>query len=277
MHTLISTSQLQHSPSTLEMGRLVALAIGSDVSLLTIRTPQNGPSATSTEINNESPLMSDPSIQHIIRDGAVETEIVAEISTGKYDLLVIGAREHRSTPEELLLGDLPQRMLKQTPISTLIVRGQARKLQNILICTAGQEPAVSTVTVGAKLAKSTNSRVTMLHVAADVPSMYTGLGQMGETLPDLLQTQTPIARHLRACAKVMKSHQVEAQLELRHGTPVKEILRSIELGSFDLLIIGASGRHGLHRVFLDEVTEKLAALSTLPVMVTRPSLGPAIT
>ncbi len=258
-------------------GILVASALGSDVTLLTVRPPHSGPEAGSRVRNAAQDHLAVPHVNHVLRRGIAETEIIAEVSTGNYDLLVIGARDHRGSAGELLLGDLAYRVVKQTPISALVVRGKVLEMQNILVCTAGHDAATATVTTGAKLAQATDARVTLLHVAAAVPSMYTGLAQIGETLPDLLQTETPTARHLRNCAELMRSHQVEAILELRHGMPAKEILRSIERGSFDLLIVGASARQGLGRMLLDEVSQKLVAHSALPVLVARTGLDAVIT
>ena len=277
MHTLISITQFPYAASTIAFGNLVASALGSDVTLLTVRPPHAGPEAGSRVRNAAQDHLPVPPANHLLRRGVAETEIIAEVSTGKYDLLVIGARDHRGSAEELFLGDLAYRVVKQTPISALVVRGNVREMQNILVCTAGHDAATATVTTGAKLAHATDARVTLLHVAAAVPSMYTGLAQIGETLPDLLRTETPTARHLRNCAELMRSHQVEAQLELRHGIPAKEILRAIERGSFDLLVVGASARQGLDRMLLDEVSQKLVAHSALPGLVTRTGLDAVIT
>jgi nucleotide-binding universal stress UspA family protein len=145
-------------------------------------------------------------------------------------------------------------------------------LKNILVCTGGPAATKATVTTAASLARATGSRATLLHVAVAVPSMYTGLAQLGETLPELLQTDTPTARHLRDSAALMRAHKVEADLELRHGIPANEILRAIERSSFDLLVIGASARQGLDRLLLDEVSLKLVDESAIPVLVVRHDL-----
>ena len=99
--------------------------------------------------------------------------------------------------------------------------------------------------------------------------MYTGLDQMGETLSDLLQTNTPTAQHLRDCASLLESEQIDAEIELRHGTPTQEILRDIERNKYDLLIIGAAKRNSINRVLVDDVSIQLASKAPLPVLVVR--------
>ena len=97
--------------------------------------------------------------------------------------------------------------------------------------------------------------------------MYTGLDQMGETLSDLLQTNTPTAQYLRDCANLLNSEQINAEIELRHGTPTQEILRDVERNKYDLLIIGASKRSSINRVLTDNVSTQLAANAPLTVLV----------
>jgi nucleotide-binding universal stress UspA family protein len=276
MHTLISITRFPYAASTIHFGNLVASAFGSNITLMTVRPKKSEMDAGNATLAKARDSLPEPPPNHILRRGVADAEILGEIRTGKYDLLVIGAREHRGSAGEMLLGDVTHRVVKGTPISALVVRGNAHKLQNILVCTGGPDAAAATVNTGAKLARATGSRVTLLHVTAAVPSMYTGLAQLGETLPDLLRTDTPTARHLRDCAALMQSHKVEAQLELRHGMPATEILRAIDRGHFDMLVIGASARHGLDRMMLDEVSLKLVAQSPLPVLVVRSGLDSAL-
>ena len=267
MHTLISLTRFPYAASTVDLGYAISSAFNSDISLLTVATTNSdSDNATNSLKTAEERLPIEP-ISSLLKDGDPESQIMMEIRTGQYDLLVIGARHHRGSPAEVLLGDVSHRVVKRTPISTLVVRGESRPLQNILVCTGGPEAASDTVTSAATLARTTGSRVTLLHVAAAIPTMYTGLEQIGETLTDLLQTDTPTARHLRQCAQIMESNEVEANIELRHGIPATEIIRSVERGSFDLLIIGASAHRGLGRVLLDEVSLKLVDRSTLPLLI----------
>jgi nucleotide-binding universal stress UspA family protein len=74
--------------------------------------------------------------------------------------------------------------------------------------------------------------------------MYTGLDAIEETLPDLLQSDTPTARHLRQGAEILAQHQVPAELRLRYGVVADEILREANEGDYDLIVIGASGTAG---------------------------------
>jgi nucleotide-binding universal stress UspA family protein len=100
--------------------------------------------------------------------------------------------------------------------------------------------------------------------------MYTGLDEMDETLAELLQTDTPLAQHLRHGAQILAQHQVEAELELRRGTPTSEILQEIVEGNYDLVIIGASGAAGrLQEWLLGNVSREIVETCKCPILVVR--------
>lgn len=57
----------------------------------------------------------------VVRTGHIATEIVAVAKSGKYDVLVLGAKG-RSAVADLLLGSVAQRVLATAPIPVLLVK-----------------------------------------------------------------------------------------------------------------------------------------------------------
>jgi len=57
-----------------------------------------------------------------IRVGLVIDEIVAEVTAGNYDLLVVGAHRSQSVVERLLLEDVTRDLLGQSPVPVLVVK-----------------------------------------------------------------------------------------------------------------------------------------------------------
>jgi len=163
-------------------------------------------------------------------------------------------------------------VITQARISVLVVRHPTQQLKRLLICTAGQQASATTVDAGARLAQATGARVTLLHVTAAVPSMYAGLTHIAESLPELLQTDTPVARNLRQQASQLEALGIDAQVELRHGVPAREILRTFDLCDFDLLVLGASDTRRRKRLLLDEVSLQVTTHAPRPVLLVRPGL-----
>lgn len=54
---------------------------------------------------------------------------------------------------------------------------------------------------------------------------------------------------------------------IREGRPHEEILRTIKDEGIDLVVMGASGRHGLDKLTIGSVTERVVRESTSPVTV----------
>tara|TARA_B100001146_G_C16126080_1_gene410242 strand:- start:236 stop:1081 length:846 start_codon:yes stop_codon:yes gene_type:complete len=268
MRTLLSITKNPYSSSTIHIGDMVTSSLESEVTLLTVTNKQSSDQKSLDELRVVSEQISSPS-NILVRQGNPETEIISELNSANYNLLVIGARAHSSAPAELLLGDTTNRIVRRTPISVLIARGSISNLNRLLVCTSGPQSGFDAIRTAIKISKHTNAQITLLHVSRAIPSMYTGLDQMGETLSDLLQTNTPTAQHLRDCASLLESEQIKSEIELRHGTPTQEILRDIDRNKYDLLIIGAAKRKTINRILVDDVSIQLASKAPLPVLVVR--------
>ncbi len=268
MRTLLSITKNPYSSSTINIADMVTSSLESEVTLLTVTNEQSSDQESLDELRVVSEQISSPS-NILVRQGNPETEIISELNSADYNLLVIGARAHSSAPAELLLGDTTNRIVRRTPISVLIARGSIKTLKRLLVCTSGAQSGFDAIMTAIKISKHSDAQITLLHVSRAIPSMYTGLDQMGETLSDLLQTNTPTAQYLRDCASLLESEQVESEIELRHGTPTQEILRDIDRNKYDLLIIGAAKRKTINRILGDDVSIQLASKAPLPVLVVR--------
>ena len=60
---------------------------------------------------------------------------------------------------------------------------------------------------------------------------------------------------------------IRISTRVRDGKAYQEILRTIDEEDIDLVVMGASGRHGLDRITLGSVTERVVRESKVPVMV----------
>ncbi len=150
----------------------------------------------------------------------------------------------------------------------MVVKNPRAELERILICTGGLKLAETVIEVGAKFAKALDADVTLFHVAANVPTMYTGLKTIEETLSELLQTDTPVSRHLHRGAEILAEHDIDAEIKLRHGSAVYEIVREVDLEDYDLVIIGASGADTrLKEWFYGNLTQEIVEAVGVPVLV----------
>ena len=122
--------------------------------------------------------------------------------------------------------------------------------------------------MGAVIASVSGSAATLFHVAANIPTMYTGLKSIEETLQELLQTDTPVARHLRRGAEILAEKNIQAELKLRHGSAVYEIMREIDRENYDLVVIGASGADTMIKEWIyGNLTQDIVDTVGIPVLV----------
>jgi nucleotide-binding universal stress UspA family protein len=228
-------------------------------------------------------MLPDLTIDTRIRRGDPARRILAEAREGGYDLVIVGARQKPRLPAHLL-GSVTQQVIRRVPTSVLVARqapspppsrAVAPHLERVLICTGGADLADPVIETGAWLVGAAHARATLLHVVSPVPSMYTGLDEIEETLSELLQTDTPLAQHLRHGVEILARHQVAAQLKLHYGVAADEILREAFEGHYDLIVIGASGTAGrLNEWLLGNVTRQVVEHAPCSVLVVKRSGAP---
>jgi nucleotide-binding universal stress UspA family protein len=211
----------------------------------------------------------DLDVDTTIRIGTEINGILEEINKGAYDLIILKARQV-SQIQDFLKTKIGQKISRQAPISVLIVKKKQLELKRILLCTSGADIADPVIELGAWLAEATHAKVTLLHVTGSIPSMYTGLDKIDEHLPDILQTDTPMAQHLRHAVSQLAQREIASELELRHGAVTDEILQEAYTGGYDLIILGATkATHHLAGWLMGDVTTQVLKASRCPVMVVR--------
>lgn len=194
--------------------------------------------------------------------------ILKEIEIGDYDIAVMGLRQRRRmVPSAYRL--LSQKIIRQSPIPVMLVREASCKLERILICTGGQDISVPVVKFSADLARAAGLKTTLLYVAGAVPSMYTGMDEIEERLDELLETDTPLAKHLRTSAEVLAKNNLDAHVELRHGDVAESILLEAEKGDYDLIVLGTSGSSTLAGMLLGNVTQQIINRACCAVLIVK--------
>ena len=66
-----------------------------------------------------------------------------------------------------------------------------------------------------------------------------------------------------------KCKNVQLITKIEKGKPADEILKIIKKEDIDLVVIGASGKHGLNRLYPGSVTERVVRSSPCPVLVVK--------
>lgn len=270
MKTLLCVRDLPHAEATVHFGSLMASLQDEPVTLLTVITGDDTREDAERRLAEAEALLDVPLMIKKIRAGEPAAEILDEAESEGYDLVVVGARTGVNIINSLLARPVARKVAKEARVCVLVVNRDRPHLDRILVCTAGSQVDEQVAGVGAQVARESGAATTLLHVANPVPSMYTGLEAMEETLEELLQTDTPVAQYLRRAAKQLADEDLPAELKLRHGVAQDEILREAEKGDYDLIVIGPGPLKGsLRNLVMDNVTALVVDHAPCPVLVVR--------
>ena len=202
-------------------------------------------------------------------DGDPLELLLKELDREQYEMVLMGVHRRRNlVPSNF--RRMSNRIIRQSPVPIMLVRRVSSRFERMLICTGNMESAKEVVQLSAKLAGTANMKATLLNVAGAVPSMYTGLGEMEETIEELLATDTPLAQQLRRCAARLTEHDIEAEIEIRHGDVVEAILEEATEGKYDLIVLGETGARELRGMLMGNVTQQIINRAASAVLVFKP-------
>jgi len=274
MKILLCVAGMPYAEAAVLLGGMVAGVTQSPVTLLHVVRQREGRATGGRILSAARGMLPGLTVDTCVRQGDPTGRILVEAQRGDYDLVIIGAHQGTGWTRHLL-GSVTQQIIRRVPISVLVARQVSGSgLERILIPTSGANVAEPLVEIGAWLAGAARAHVTLLHVVSVTPSMYTGLNEIEETLSELLQTDTPIAQHLRHAAEVLDRRRVIADLKLRYGVAADEILREAREGDYDLIVIGASGAAGRWREWLlGNVTRQIVERAPCSVLVIKQQGG----
>lgn len=272
MKMLICSIGSERQKSTLRFAAMVAGALGADTTLLGVvgKKRKAKDMAEALDAAAEELAAHDLPVQVQVEAGDAEKIVLESIEQGGYDIVVLGAlggKRSRRAP----LNSVGMRIVEQAQSSVLVVKGERPSLSRLLICASGTEYGHMAIWAGASLACGAGAQATVLHVVDPMPTMYTGLEQMEETLAELLQSESAMARELKWAAWVVKEECKISELKLRRGIAADEILREGQEGDFDLIVLGSSqSASGLVRVLMGDLTREVVSRAQRPVLVVRP-------
>jgi nucleotide-binding universal stress UspA family protein len=267
MKLLLFISDRPFSKEAISFTELLAKLTQASVTLHYVARRDKGLAAGKTAIAQARERLPDMPIEEYLQVGRPLGSLLREIHIGDYDMVIIGARRGLGFFARTF-SSLTQKVISCAPVPVLVVRQEVEKLERVLICTGGLVVAEQVVEAGARVAQAAGAHATLLHISEAVPSMYTGLDEMEETLEELLLTDTPLAQHMRRGAEILADHGVEGQLELRRGIVSDTILREAQRGKFDLIVLGASGvKSTLKGWMMGNVTQQVINHCLCPVLV----------
>src|SRR5262249_53158449 len=132
----------------------------------------------------------------IIKAGEPIEEIVKRTDETPYDLVVIGAAR-KGTRGPFLMSAKAYKIIKAVAPPVLVVIGSRTVLKRILVCSGGEKYIDRAVDFTGSLARATDAVVTLFHVMAEPPPVYSDLIKMEEDVNLLLHSNSMLGQNLR--------------------------------------------------------------------------------
>jgi nucleotide-binding universal stress UspA family protein len=275
MKMLVCTIGSKQHKNTLNFATAVARALAADTTLLGVVDRKRETEQLEQVLAKVAQDLAEAHlpVQLQVEAGNAEDIVMAELEQAAYDLVAIGALGGRRS-RRAFFDSVGMRIIERAQSSVLLIKGNRPGLSRLLICASGTERGHPSVWAGASLACGAGAQATVLHVVDALPAMYTGLEQMEETLAELLESESDMARELRWAAQVVRDECEISELKLRRGIVADEILQEGQKGDYDLIVLGSSrSASGLVRVLLGDLTREVVSRALRPVLVVRPSDG----
>lgn len=274
MRLLVTTGGSPHAGVALRLGNQIARMVGVTPTIITvIRHKKHYLRAIKTLEKARQILKLDiPDIQLRIRVGHPAEEIIREAEEGRYDLVVVGERQHHDLVSRFLLGSTAERVVQHAPCPVIIAKGSPRPLKRILLCDSGAEQPSLLDRFTTRLADLINPDmdITVLHVMSQISA---GPGVPGWQLradaEELIQEHSPEGELLERDIRLLQRIQVTSHPKIRHGLVVDEIADEVDCGDYDLLVIGAHRNEGWQSFLLDDLSRQIIAQVNRPVLVVR--------
>ncbi|HEX6305494.1 MAG TPA: universal stress protein [Anaerolineales bacterium] len=273
MNIAVILTDIQADENALHFAGLLARVTNSEITLLLVVPAESNQSQGEQVLSQAKHTLSDLSVNTSLCIGKRVSRVLSELRENAYQIIVIGEGQ-KTVIAQQNQRQLIRAIINRASASVVIVRQPRKTLERILICTGGMQVAEPVIQAGAYLARNASAQVTLLHVAGTIPSMYTGLGEIDETLSELLKTDTPTAKHLRQSARLLEKYGVTAEMKLRHGVVANEILREAARSQADLIVIGApEQKKRFKKWLLGDVTGAILERSLCPVLIAKAGLG----
>jgi len=278
MKILICSDGTAASDNAIRMGRLLGPATRVPPTLLGIAESSADEQPLREALDKQVAVLRDASASPrlIVRSGEPITQILAETSANKYDLVIIGARR-KQTDGYFWQSQRTYEIIKSIEPSVLVALGNCTRLSRFLVCTGGKRYIDDAVRLTGTLAAAVGAQVTLLHVMAEPPAIYADLVEMEEDVDALLASGSELGRNLQAQKQALQKLSVTAGIRVRHGIVTDEIFDEVTSGQYDLIVSGSSRARGpLRHYIMGDITRSIVNRAECSVLVARSSRSVAV-
>ena len=248
MKILICSDGTPAAESAIDLGGLLAAPLKAETTLFGIaeKSQDEAPLREALEKQAQPIRSQNVALNIIVHAGEPIREILDRTSKASYDLVIIGARWSGATGY-YWRSQKTYEVIKAIQPPVLVAIGECKHLQRFLVCTGGKEFIERAIQFTGKLAAAVGASVTLLHVMAEPPAIYSDLVRLEEDVDQLLQSKSELGINLRQQKRELESLRVPTAVRLRHGIVIDQVFEEAREGDYDLIVTGTPQERGLLR------------------------------
>lgn len=179
--------------------------------------------------------------------GLIDDAIIAEGEKTDWTLLAKRG-EHVHLTQGGLLGSTAEGVVRKSRKPVLITPKEFREIESMGLAYDGSGPAENALKLAAELSEKTRWPLTVLMVTED------------NALADRLRVKID---------SILEGREIDSDVIVLRGREDREILKFIQEGAVELMIMGAFGSGRVKELFLGSTTSHIMRKSNIPVLLTR--------
>ena len=270
MKFLICSDGSEQADRAIRLGAAIAAGCQAEVTLFGIAESEGSNKTILDSLQRGQSLLEDKKIhaELITKSGDPIEEIVRRTEEARYDLVVIGA-VRKAERGSFWMSSKAYKIIKEIKPPVLSVAGKSTTITRVLICSGGKRYIERAVALAGQIARAMSAPVTLLHVMPEPPAIYAHLPRIDETASWLLNSRSELGLTLRHEKEMLESLGVRAEVHLRRGSVLGEILREIDEGSYDLVVTGSALSRSLRTYVLGDISREIVNRANCAVLVAR--------
>lgn len=277
MKILICTDGSAQAENAVRFAGLIAEKCEAETTILGITEKPGDEESVFESLRRAQQMLKDHGVnaEVITKAGEPIEEIVRRTEEATYDLVAIGA-VRKGTRGPFLMSAKAYKIIKAVAPPVLVVMGNREMLKRILVCSGGEKYIDRAVDFSGAIAKATGASITLFHVMAEPPAVYSDLIKMEEDVNLLLHSRSGLGQNLRREQEALQGLGVATDVRLRHGLVISEVFKEIRRGDYDLVVTGSSPEGGnLRSYIMGNITREIVNRAECPVLVVRGGEAPA--
>jgi nucleotide-binding universal stress UspA family protein len=180
--------------------------------------------------------------------GVIDETIIEEGRTCCDWVLLAQRGEHFHLGGGAILGSTAQSVVRLSGKPVLVTPEKFREIKSMALAYDGSTPAHNALKLAAELSQRAGWPLSVIIITDDQA--------LGE-------------KRSQKARDLLSPFKIDSATIIRKGKEDKELLRFIQEGSADLLVMGAYGRNRLRELLVGSTTSAVIRKSTIPVLLTR--------